>query len=137
MSDTPTLSGDIMVLAMAIDKRSARVAELLRGLNQCASLEEVKMIYSEALLENGFVRSEAIKLVAWCRVAGAVGEIPSDRVAVPWLQQAGVDEVLGRPAENRLQPELVLENDHERERMIASLHRVKDHSIDTEENEDE
>ena len=135
MSDTPTITSDVLALAGAIERRAGRVAQLLRGLNACQTLEEVRTIYSESLLENGFVRADAAKLVCYCRVAKVTGYVAADALPVPAIASEAVEGILARDAAERLQPELRLgehAGDHEHERMLESLHRAGDHSLDEE-----
>lgn len=124
-----------MVLSEAIAKRSARVAELLRALNACETAEEARLIHADALLENGFVRSDAAKLVSWCKVAKAVGLVPEHRVPVPAQHESTVAAVVKRAeagCADRFRPELVLVAEDRPWTHDARMKAAGDHSLDEE-----
>ena len=104
------LPGQIMGLAEAIEKRAAGVAELVRSLNKCETLDEVKRIIAQLLFENGFVRNEAAQLVAWCKVAKVTKIMGDHALPVPAITTPALEVVLARPqpALNRLAEDLVL-----------------------------
>lgn len=110
IDDGPTLlPGEIMALAEAIAKRSAEVAMLVRALNKCRTLDEVTEVYSQLLLENGFVRNDAQQLITWCKAARVTGIIGDHALPVPAMPSSSVAAIAARPEpQQRLAEELVL-----------------------------